>query len=421
MNTRLMNLLKNSPTAYHAVENAKNILTQSGYAELHESAQWELREGGKYFAIKDGSALVAFHIGNSPEGINIVASHTDSPALKLKLNPVVSTGNYVKLNVERYGGGLNYSWLDIPLRIAGRIILREGSTLVSRLVFDPHNVVIPSVAVHFNREVNAKGLVLNPQTDLQPIISQTREFELKLLKENESYEILDYDLFLTNAEEPFFAGFEDEFMAAPRIDNLTSVFSSVESLVAANPKNIAMAYLADNEEVGSGTKQGAGGTFLKRAVSRIAKALRVDKDILISNSFMVSCDNAHANHPNHPELADPTNPVSLNGGIVIKHHANQNYTTDAFSSSVIKALAKAKGIPTQDFFMRADLPCGGTLGAINSSQLSIRSADIGLAQLAMHSTMETMGSRDYRHMVKFMEAFYSAKITCPAHSEIVIG
>ncbi len=420
MNAQLMSQLKNSPTAYHAVENAKNMLEQHGFVRLNESEKWNVAKGGKYYVIKDGSALIAFCVGSDPEGLNIVASHTDSPALKLKFNPIIKQGVYVKLNVERYGGGLNYSWLDIPLRIAGRVILEKNGRLISKLVYDERKVIIPSVAVHFNREVNIKGLILNPQTDLQPLVSQDKDFSLSLA-EADGGKILDYDLFLTNAEEPFFAGFDNEFIVAPRIDNLTSAFSSIASLVNANPKNIALAFLADNEEVGSATKQGAGGAFLKRAVSRISKSLGIDKDILQSNSFMVSCDNAHAVHPNHPEMSDPTNVVTLNGGVVIKHHANQNYTTDAFSSSVIKMLADKNGVPTQDFFMRADMPCGGTLGAISSTQLSIRSVDIGLAQLAMHSAMETMGSRDYESMVRLLGAFYSAKITCPAHSEICIG
>jgi len=418
---QLLTQLENSPTAYHAVENAKKILLGKGFCELYESNDWSIEKNSKYFVVADGSALIAFVTGTENSGVNIVASHTDSPALKLKFNPIVKQGKIVKLNVEKYGGGLLYSWLDIPLNIAGRIIVKEKNSgkLISKLVFDTHKIIIPSVAIHLDREVNSKGLVLNAQNDLQPMVSMNPDFQLKLFDDNK-YEILDYDLYLTNASKPYLAGFDNEFLVSPRIDNLTSAFASIYAIVDINSKNIALTYLADNEEVGSATKQGAGGTFLKKTVERIAKSIKKDVDVMLSNSFMVSCDNAHATHPNHPEKSDPTNNVTLNGGVVIKHHANQNYTTDAFSSSVLKTIANRCNIATQDFFMRADMPCGGTLGAISSSQLSIRSVDIGLAQLAMHSATETMGSKDYDSLVTLLKQFYNSKIYCPRYHEIIV-
>jgi len=421
MLNQLLTQLEKSPTAYHAVENAKKLLLDKNFHELNENTVWNIKKNEKYFVIADGSALIAFVTGNNNNGVNIVASHTDSPALKIKFNPIVKQGKIVKLNIEKYGGGLLYSWLDIPLNIAGRIIVKEKTSgkLVSKLVLDTHKIIIPSVAIHLDREVNSKGLVLNPQNDLQPMVSMNPDFQLKLF-DDDKYEIMDYDLYLTNAAKPYLAGFDDEFLVAPRIDNLSSAFGSIDSIINCNPTNIALAFLADNEEVGSATKQGAGGTFLKKTIEKIAKSLNTDIDIMLSNSFMVSCDNAHAAHPNHPEKSDPTNSVTLNGGVVIKHHANQNYTTDAFSSSVLKTIANKCGVKTQDFFMRADMPCGGTLGAISSSQLSIRSVDIGLAQLAMHSATETMGSRDYDELIKLLTAFYNSKIACPRYDEITI-
>lgn len=416
----LMQALDYSKTAYHAAACAAKKLEEKGFVRLEEGEAWTLSAGGKYYVIRDGSALIAFCLGKNTGGFRIVASHLDSPCLKVKGNAVTVVGGCAKLNVERYGGGLNYSWLDIPLCLAGRVVSyeKESGRIVSHLVEDRHKVVIPSLAIHFNRDANS-SLALNPQVDLQPIVSLDEKFKLYLEAED-GKDILERDLFLVNAEKPYLAGFADELLIASRIDNLTSAFASVESLDGLYNEGVPMIYLADNEEVGSRTKQGAGSDFLYAVMARVATAVGESMEALLPHSFMVSCDNAHAIHPNHPEKSDPTNPVKLGGGVVIKHHANQNYTTDAVSAAVFKAILKKADVPFQDFYMRADMPCGGTLGAISSSQVSVRSVDIGLPQLAMHAATETMCVRDYEYLIDALRAFFQTNIYAESYREVTL-
>lgn len=412
MSNLLINYLNKSLTAYHAHDNAVKLLQKNGFVELKENQEYKIKTGGKYYVSKDGSALIAFKVGKE-FAFNVVASHSDSPCFKLKYNPEMKVENYVKFNVEKYGGGLLYSWLDRPVTIAGRVILSDGDSLESAVFTSEKTFVIPSVAIHLNRSAN-DGLKLNPQTDLSPIADVFKSGGL--MEELESFangrKIEDFDLFVTCNQPAFTAGFDNELLVSPRIDNLTSAISSLEALIACNPKVISVAYIADNEEVGSSTKQGAGSKFLIDTLTRIATALgkKDALDLALANSFMVSDDNAHAIHPNHPELSDPTNRVRLGEGIVIKHHANQNYTTDAFSSAIIKKIFAQANVKYQDFFMRSDMPCGGTLGAISSRQVSIRSVDIGLAQLAMHSAVETMALADYETAVNGLTSLFNCKI-----------
>lgn len=416
----LMQALDYSKTAYHAAACAAEKLDSKGFVRLEESEAWSLVAGGRYYVLRDGSALIAFCVGKQTGGFRIVASHLDSPCLKVKGNAVTVTGGCAKLNVERYGGGLNYSWLDIPLCLAGRVVSYEKASgrIASHLVEDEHKVIIPSLAIHFNREANG-AFTLNPQVDLQPIVSLDEKFKLYLEAEK-GKEILERDLFLVNAAPSYLAGFANELLVSSRIDNLTSAFASVEALDGGADAGVSMIYLADNEEVGSRTKQGAGSDFLRSVMSRVADAAGQAVEALLPHSFMVSCDNAHAIHPNHPEKSDPTNPVKLGGGVVIKHHANQNYTTDALSAAVFKAILKESGVPYQDFYMRADMPCGGTLGAISSSQVSIRSVDIGLPQLAMHAATETMCVQDYQYLIDALRAFFQTNIRAGSYRELTL-
>ncbi len=406
--------LKESYTAYHTVSRSAGELEKEGFLPLEESAVWHIKRGGKYYVIRDGSAMIAFAVGEKSGGFRIVASHTDSPCLKVKGSKVITANGYAKLNVERYGGGLNYSWLDIPLKLAGRIVSydTESGKITSKNTASEYTTVIPSLAIHFNREANS-SFSLNPQVDLQPVVSLDTNFCLE-----DEDGVLEKDLFLVNAAEPYLAGANQELLVAPRLDNLTSVFASLEALKNSGETGISMIYLADNEEVGSRTKQGAGSDFLRATMMRVADALDESIDLLLPQSFLVSCDNAHAIHPNHPEKSDAAEPVRLGGGVVIKHHANQNYTTDAFSSAVFKAILQKANIPYQDFYMRADMPCGGTLGAISSSQVSVRSVDIGLAQLAMHSATETMAAEDYQTLVRALSAFFGTTIHTEMYNQI---
>lgn len=418
---KLQTFLEHSLTAYQAVENAARFLESKGFSALSETQPYAVERGGKYYVIRDGSALIAFSVGRT-NTFRFAASHTDSPAFKVKGDVVSTVENYVKFNVEKYGGGLFYTWLDRPLGIAGRVIVKKDGTLKSVPVVGEETFVIPSVAIHYNRSAN-DGIKLNPQTDCAPLaaldgaIASVKE----LFSDRADGTIVDWDLYVVCKEKPFISGAMGEFLSSPRIDNLTSVFSSLEALAACRPDAIATVYLADNEEVGSATKQGAGSTFLRETAERVYAALGgTELNAALAQSLFLSVDNAHALHPNHPELSDPTNKTLLGKGVVIKRHANQNYTTDAVSSAIVKELFDRAGVPHQDFYMRSDLPCGGTLGAISSSQLSVRSADIGLPQLAMHSAVETMCVLDYDAIKRGIEAFLSSRFAVNAYGEFVL-
>lgn len=416
-------LLDKSLTQYHACDEVARILTENGFGELKENEKWNVARGKGYFVRRDGSAIIAFRVGER-NSFNIVASHTDSPCFKLKFNPEIKTDNYFKFNVEKYGGGIFYTWLDRPLKVAGRIVLKDGDGLHAVTFTSRSTFVIPSVAIHFNRTVN-DGVKLNAQTDMSPIESILREGGLaeEIARFAGDKTVCDGDLYLVCAQPAFSTGCDGELLCSPRIDNLTSVFSSVYALIAAHPEAIDVCYAADNEEVGSSTKQGAGSKFLFDTLTRIARSLGIGEEdyaAALADSFMVSDDNAHAVHPNHPELSDPTNRVMLGKGIVIKHHANRNYTSDAFSSSLIKTVFDKAEVKHQDFFMRSDLPCGGTLGAISSRQVSIRSVDIGLAQLAMHSAVETFAVADYDEAVKGLTSFFSCAFASSGGSDVKI-
>lgn len=403
----LFDFLENSKTAYHAVENSARILSENGFVRLEENEKRALKEDGKYFVTRNGSALIAFTVGKR-RAFNVVASHADSPCFKIKASPSIGADNLVKLNVERYGGGLNYTFLDRPVTIAGRVVLTDGKTYESKTFSSEKTFVVPSVAIHFNRNAN-DGLKLNPQTDMCPLVSALGEkgLEKELAAFAGDKKIADADLFVVPCQKPFRAGYSDELFCSPRIDNLTSAYCSLLGIINAKNKAINVCYIADNEEVGSQTRQGAGSDFLRAVTERIADALGFDKSLAYADSFMLSFDNAHATHPNHPELSDPTNKTTLGGGVVIKHHANFNYTSDAVSSSVLKGVFDKADVKYQDFYMRSDLPCGGTLGAISSSQVSILSADLGLPQLAMHSACETACVKDVDEGIKATTAFFS--------------
>lgn len=422
MSNLLINYLNKSLTPYHAHDNAVKFLEKNGFKEIKENDNFNVTVGGKYYVSRDGSALIAFRVGES-FSFNIVASHSDSPCFKLKYNPEIKVENYTKFNVEKYGGGLLYSWLDRPVTVAGRVILSDGNIFESHTFTSGKTFVIPSLAIHLNRSAN-DGLKLNPQVDLSPVADIFKagglEEELKAFAGEK--QIADYDLFVVCSQAPFVTGYDDELICSPRIDNLASAISSLEALVDSTPKAISVVYVADNEEVGSSTKQGAGSKFLFDTLKRIGDSLGKDNDFdkALASSFIVSDDNAHAIHPNHPELSDPTNRVKLGEGIVIKHHANQNYTSDAFSSSIIKSIFTKANVKYQDFFMRSDMPCGGTLGAISSRQVSIRSVDIGLAQLAMHSAVETMAIKDYAYAVDGLKYFLSCKITADGAKKLTV-
>lgn len=415
----MLEFIEKSPSCFHAIKNVKEILENNGYQELAESSSWEISVGGKYYVTRNDSSLIAFQIPQQSKGFHIVASHSDSPTFKVKEAPEMTVEEkYVKLNTEKYGGMILSTWLDRPLSIAGRIAVKDGKSIVTKLVnIDKDLLVIPNVAIHMNREMN-KGVEYNPQVDMLPLFAGCEEGGSKgmLLRQIaeaadvKAEDILAHDLFLYPREKGRVIGANGEYVMSARLDDLQSVFASVQAFVESSPQNyINVCAVFDNEEVGSGTKQGADSTFLEDVLLRISEGLGVDRSVLlqwIAGSFLISADNAHAVHPNHPEKADPTNRPYLNGGIVIKYHGGQKYTTDAVSAAKMKSLCMEAGVPCQTYANRSDILGGSTLGNISTAHVSVASVDIGLPQLAMHSAMETAGVRDTEYAVKALKVFW---------------
>lgn len=402
----LEKFLSDSYTPYQAVENAQAMLRSAGFSPLFENDAWKIEKGGKYYVSRGGSSLIAFTVGAFDAPFKIVASHADSPALKVKENPVMVSDGYQKLNVEPYGGGIWYSFFDRPLRIAGRIVKETETGAKSEPVVLPYLVEIPSLAVHMQRNVN-DGFAVNPQVDLCPLLS---------LSENETFldGVLSYDLFVVPAENPYRFGKHNEFLASPRIDNLTSVYTSLSALTSGKNQGVCVCAILNNEEVGSRTREGADGDFLETTLRRISLALQKTEDEFyraLSSSFMISLDNAHAVHPNHGEKCDPTNRPKTSGGIVLKSHANKAYVSDALSLGAIKKLFQKSEVKYQLFFNRSDMRSGGTLGALSLSHVSLLSVDMGIAQLAMHSACECFALSDADEMEKGLTAFYSSNLS----------
>ncbi|MDY2737415.1 M18 family aminopeptidase, partial [Intestinibacter sp.] len=347
MTEELLDFIQKSPSCYHAVENTKKILDKNGFCEVSEGKVWELQEGGKYYVIRNCSSIIAFKIPSKNfKGFNIVASHSDAPTFKIKENYQIEVDNkLVKLNVEKYGGMIFSSWFDRPLSIAGKVVVKEGNKFVSRLVnIDRDLVVIPNLAIHFNRNIN-DGYKYNAQNDMLPLYGDisSKETLMKLVAENVGVaeeDILGSDLFLYNRMNGSIWGANQEFMSSPKLDDLQCAFSSLKGFLAGENKDAVQVHAVfDNEEVGSLTKQGAESTFLLDTLNRINSTLgRTQEDYLtaVANSFMISADNAHAVHPNHPQKSDQTNRPYMNEGIVIKFNANQKYTTDSMSAAVFK-------------------------------------------------------------------------------------
>lgn len=410
----LTDFLKNSYTSYHACENARAILLENGFTPLYEQDDWELREEGKYF-IERGGSLIAFTIGALDDFYyKIVATHTDSPCLKIKENPFLKGSAYTTLNVERYGGGLWYSFFDRPLKIAGRVITKENGVLTSKTVDSPYLLTISSLAIHMNREANDKFSV-NVQTDACPLYAlNANDCAAPLLTEADNEQIVSEELYLVNADMPYSFGRNDEFLASPRIDNLACTYSALNAVLHGETNNgICIAAFLDNEEVGSLTATGADGDFFENVLRRIAYAFRLDDNEYykaLASSFLLSADNAHAMHPNHPEKSDPSNKTLLGGGVVLKSHANKAYITDALSAAVVKSIFDNADVRYQYFFNRSDMASGSTLGAAMQRHVGIRGADIGIAQLAMHSACECIAKSDYQEMARGMAAFFASAI-----------
>ena len=415
---KLLDFIEKSPTAFQAVDEMQKRLTENGFEVLSEKEYWKLIPGGKYLVTRNNSALIAFCIPEKESRVfHIMASHSDSPSFKIKENPEIKVDNsYVKLNVEKYGGMLMAPWFDRPLSVAGRVIIRRNGGLKEKLVNIKRDLVmIPNLAIHMNREAN-NGVAYNPQKDLQPLFAagNTDRTLLEIIAEQtgvKKEDIISHDLFLYNRMPGTIWGADKEFVSSARLDDLQCAFASMEGLLRAqNHESIAVHCVMDNEEVGSGTKQGAASTFLKDTLLRINMGLgRTYEEYLmtLAGSFMVSADNAHALHPNYTDKTDPTNHPVLNKGIVIKFNANQKYCTDAVSAAIFKELCTKAGVPYQTFVNRSDIAGGSTLGNISNTQVPMNTVDIGLPQLAMHSPYETAGVKDTEYLVRAAEELFA--------------
>ena len=419
---QLFDFIVSSPSPFHAVWNMKQRLESEGYQQLLESQNWELKAGGKYYVIRNGSSILAFRIPKTEfRGFQIMASHSDSPSFKIKENPEMEVeGHYVKLNVEKYGGMLLAPWFDRPLSVAGRLVVRQGNRLVTKLVsVDRDLVLIPNLAIHMNREAN-DGYKYNVQKDLLPLYGMGCEKGTFLKQIAEAAEvhaedIVGSDLFLYNRMEGSIWGAEEEFISIGKLDDLQCAFASIQAFLAAeNGESIPVHCVFDNEEVGSSTKQGAASTFLLDTLQRINESLgRTNGQYhqALASSFMLSADNAHAVHPNQADKTCPTNRPYPNGGVVIKYSANQKYTTDGMAAAIFTRICEEAEVPYQTFLNRSDLPGGSTLGNISNTQVALNTVDIGLAQLAMHSPYETGGVKDTDYLIRAAKKFYETSVT----------
>lgn len=413
----LFSYIDNSPSPFHTIETTRRLLTEAGFLEVQENQSWSLEKGGSYFVVRNDSAVIAFRIPKQEAaGFHMVASHSDSPSFKIKEHAELTLDKaYTKLNVEKYGGMLMSTWFDRPLSVAGRVYVNTVEGIQKKLVhFDEDLLVIPNLAIHMNRDANS-GMQYSAQTDMCPVLSTTadkEQFRTLLAKKIgvDTEDILGQDLYLYTRQKGLLVGTDKDMLMSPRLDDLECAYTSMQALAETMPESyINICAVLDNEEVGSGTRQGADSDFLYSTLKRIVYALGGTEEAymkLVADSFLISADNAHAIHPNHPEKADLTNRPVLNGGIVIKFSGNQKYTSDAFSGSVMKKVCMDAGVPYQVFYNHSDVQGGSTLGNISTAHVSVASVDIGLAQLAMHSAVETAGVKDITYMVEALKEFF---------------
>lgn len=418
----LLDFIDRSPVNFFVIKNMCEMLDKAGAQRLYEGNAWHLETGIKYYVTRNDSAIIAFEIPRRDyHGFQIMASHCDSPLFKIKPNAEIEVDRtYVKLNVEKYGGMICAPWLDRPLSVAGRILIDTESGVQTRLVnIERDLMIIPNLAIHMNHSVN-DGYKFNAQTDMLPLFGESLEKGsfLKCIADAACVpadSILDTDLFLYNRMKGTFSGLNEEFICSGRLDDQQCAFASLKGFLAADPKNsVAVHCVYDNEEVGSGTRQGAMSTFLKDVLHRINSAVgHSEEDYFrsLTNGFMVSADNAHSVHPNHPDKADPTNRPYMNRGIVIKYCASQKYTTDAVSGAVFRKICRKADVPYQTFTNRSDMPGGSTLGNLSNRQVAVNTVDVGLPQLAMHSPYETAGVKDTAYLIEAARVLFSSDIT----------
>ena len=433
VNQEMLQFIESAASMYHTIAVMAEELEENGFQELRENDRWYLETYGKYYVKRNNSSLIAFTIGDISKHLyfKIAASHSDSPTFAIKDIPeIIGPEEYVKLNVEAYGGMIDYSWFDRPLGVAGRVLVRMRDALgkewiENRLLHIEKDILmIPSLCVHFNREVN-KGMEFNRQADLCPLFSagalKKGGFEQMIADciGVEPEDVLGKNLFLVNHQKGVIWGEREEFVSSAKLDDLQCAFTSLKGFLSASSNmdgeysGINVLACFDNEEVGSNTKQGAMSTFLPDTLKRICLCLdKSEEDYYraAAASFLISADNAHAQHPNHPEKSDAQNVPHMNKGIVIKENASQKYVTDAVSRSILKAICERADIPYQSFANRSNVAGGSTLGNLSNTQFSVHAVDIGLAQLAMHSAYETAGTADTCYAMRLFDAFYQTDL-----------
>ena len=419
----LMDFLDASRSVYHTVAYISDILDKAGYTHLPEGDDWTLEDGGKYYITRNMSTVIAFRIPHGePAGFLLSASHSDRPSFKIKENGELES-KYIRLSTERYGGMLMAPWLDRPLSVAGRVMVETPTGVKMKLVdIDQDLMIIPNVAIHMNRKIN-DGYAYNPATDTIPLLGDrdVKGMFGRMIADQAQGRILGHDLFLYLRQKSTVWGIEQEFISSQALDDLQCAWGCLQGFLNATESgSVPMYCVFDSEEVGSRSVSGADSTMLTSTMNRIARYLDANLARMMSQSFLVSADNAHAIHPNHPELADPNNAPVMNGGIVVKFNASQRYTTDAVAAAVFRSVCNRAGVPTQTYYNRPDIPGGSTLGYVSLTHVSVPTADIGLAQLAMHSCYETAGVQDSLYLEKAMTTYFSSTLTVTGDGEYII-
>ena len=413
-NSDLMAFLDASPTPFHAVKCMSEILTKSGFTELNESDNWTLKSGDKHFISRNGSSIIAFSVGSAPlvtAGLRMTGAHTDSPCLMVKPQPEIAKKGYIQLGVEVYGGALLNPWFDRDLSIAGRLVYRNKQQQLKQTLVDFKRpvAVIPSLAIHLDRKANSDRTV-NAQTDLPPLLmmsDKSESFRALLADEflSDGEEVLDYELCLYDTQGAAMVGITNEFLASARLDNLLSCFVTTQALLQADTTNTCLMVCNDHEEVGSVSAVGADGPFLEAVIARLSEA--DERNSVIDKSLMISCDNAHAVHPNYPNKHDNEHGPRLNGGPVIKVNVKQRYATTSLTASLFRQLCADVDVPVQSFVSRSDTACGSTVGPITAARLGVPTLDVGIPQLAMHSCREVTGSEDAARLTDVLIAFFN--------------
>ncbi|MDR5588485.1 MULTISPECIES: M18 family aminopeptidase [Clostridium] len=428
MNTAkdLLNFINNSKSAFHGAHEVKSILDKEGFVEIKECDKWDLKHGGKYYVMKNESAIIGFEIGSgdiAEEGFRLIGAHTDSPGFRIKPHAEMTVeDHYVKLNTEVYGGAILSTWFDRPLGVAGRVTLKGSNPLKPQVKLVDLNkpvLIIPSLAIHMNRSIN-EGYEYNRQKDTLPLLTMATDklekdgYLLKLIAESlnvEEKEIVDFDLFVYEYEKGCLFGMNEEFISAGRLDDLWMVYAGLVALLQSKSNKATKVLVAlDNEEIGSLTSQGANSSLLENILERITLALGKDREDFkrsLSNSVMISADLAHALHPNYTEKHDPTNRPLIGGGPVIKIAASGSYSTDSYAAAIFKQVCENVNVPCQEFVNRSDVKGGTTIGPITASKLNIPVIDMGAPLLSMHSVRELASVKDNEYTIKAFTEFLS--------------